>query len=132
MFSVHVIGAKQVQRNLLKLGNNAPKVVGGALFRESERIMAEIKTVPFVPVDTGVLRNSGFVSPPEIDARGATVIMGFGGPAASYALVQHERLDYHHPVGQAKYLSEPVNRELPAIRTAVSAAVNTAVRRLPK
>jgi len=131
-FSVHVIGARQVSRNLLKLGRDAPKVVGGALFREANRIMTEIKTVPFVPIDTGALMGSGLVPPPEIDSRGATVIMGFGGPAAPYALIQHENLAYHHPVGQAKYLSEPVNRELPAIRKAVSTAVNAAVRRLPK
>ncbi len=131
-FSVRVTGAKRVKRNLLTLGKDAPKVVGGALFREAERIMAEIKTIPIVPVDTGVLRESGHVTPPEVDSRGSTVVMAFGGPAAPYALIQHENLSYHHPVGQAKYLSEPVNRNLPVIGKALGTAVNTAVRRLPK
>ena len=140
-FSVRVTGTKQTKRNLLTLGKDAPKVVGGALFREAERIMAEIKTVPIVPVDLGTLSNTGHVVPPEIDSRGATVIMAFGGPAARYALAIHEGfrttktgrlVRFTYRIGQAKYLSEPVNRNLPAIGKAMGTAVDTAVRRLPK
>jgi hypothetical protein len=36
--------------------------------------------------------------------QGTTVSVGF---QTAYALVVHERLDVHHPVGQAKFLEEP-------------------------
>ncbi len=127
-----VTGDKRTALNLRLLERDTPKIVGGTLFRQAERVMTEIKTVPLVPVDTGVLRNTGHVDPPQRDARGVSVTMGFGGPAAPYAAVQHERLDYNHPVGQAKYLSEPLNRNLRTISRAIAAAIRDFVRRLPK
>ena len=127
-----VVGDRRTRLNLRKLERDTPQLVGKALFQQAERIMTEIKTVPIVPVDTGVLRNTGHVQPPKNDGRGVSVTLGFGGPAAPYAAIQHERLDYHHPVGQAKYLSEPLNRNLRTIKRAVGAAVRAAVRRLPK
>lgn len=36
--------------------------------------------------------------------------LSFGGPAAPYALVQHERLDYAHTVGEARYLVRGLER----------------------
>jgi hypothetical protein len=35
--------------------------------------------------------------------------MSFGGAAEDYAVVQHERLDYFHTTGQAKYLESVLN-----------------------
>lgn len=75
------------------------------LTAEAHEIMAASK--PLVPVDLGTLRGSGKVLPPKITGTAVTVTMGYGGPAAAYALVQHERLDYQHTSGQAKYLEEP-------------------------
>ena len=103
--------------------------VEGALMEEAEEIMTDSKK-NFVPVDTGALRSSGFVRPPRKTVRGPRVTIGFGGPAGSrngtgrhdgevdvegddvdgdigYAAVQHERLDYDHTVGEAKYLEKP-------------------------
>lgn len=37
------------------------------------------------------------------------------GYSAVYAAVQHERLDYHHSVGQAKYLEQPYREIKPFI-----------------
>jgi hypothetical protein len=36
------------------------------------------------------------------------VVLGFGGAAKAYAVPQHERLDYRHTVGQARYLADAV------------------------
>lgn len=68
----------------------------------------------YVPVDTGALRNSGFVNLPVLTGfvglgvSGGYVELGFGGPSAPYALLVHEDLTKRHRVGQAKYLTIPV------------------------
>ena len=51
------------------------------------------------PVDSGTLKGSAYVQE-IIDGWE----IGYGGAAEEYALEQHENLQYHHPVGQAKFL----------------------------
>ena len=51
------------------------------------------------PVDSGALKGSAYVQ--EIE-NGWEI--GYGGVASDYALLQHENLHFHHPVGQAKFL----------------------------
>ena len=77
-----------------------------ALHVEAERIMTSAKRL--APVDKGTLRASGHVEDPIRFGKFVTVTLGFGGAASAYALVQHERLDYRHTVGQAKYLEQPM------------------------
>ena len=73
-----------------------------ALNQAGERIMADSKEL--VPVDLGTLKASGHVT---ADESAGVVTLGYGGPAADYAIVQHESLDFHHTTGQAKFLEEP-------------------------
>lgn len=54
--------------------------------------------------DPGELRRSGYTR--VVDD--STAEVGF---SAFYAAWQHERLDYHHDDGQAKYLEEPLVTE---------------------
>lgn len=78
------------------------------MFAESQRI---------VPVKTGTLARSGMVEPPNLSSPTPEVIIGYGGLAKAYALVQHENLDYRHrSPEQAKYLEQPVLQGLPAMR----------------
>ena len=73
---------------------------------QGQLILAEAKKE--TPVDLGPLRDSGKV---DQDKSGKCVWISFGnGPSAKYAIKQHERLDYHHTVGKAKYLADPFNR----------------------
>lgn len=67
--------------------------------------LLDIIKADYVPIDTGQLRDSGFISNPFQTPNGWEVAIGFAEP---YALIQHERLDYNHPHGQAKYLEEPL------------------------
>jgi hypothetical protein len=53
------------------------------------------------PVNIGTLRDSAYVN--ELDDG---YEIGFGGAAESYALEQHENLQYHHDVGEAKFLEK--------------------------
>lgn len=69
-------------------------------------LMNDIKE-NYVPVDTGNLRDSGYVSDPIQTPNGMVIALGF---TEEYALIQHERLDYNHPHGQAKYLEVPLEQ----------------------
>lgn len=99
-------GITTVEDGLLKGHAAILKAVAGAVMGEAEAIMAHSKE-HYCPVDTGVLRASGIVLPPEIRGSHVDVKLGYGGNASSYALEVHERLGVHHPVGQAKYLEVP-------------------------
>lgn len=82
------------------------KALGAALYEKGETTMTEAKRR--TPVDTGNLRNSGHVQPPETKGETVTVTLAFGGAAASYAIFVHENLTAHHPVGQSKFLESAV------------------------
>jgi len=109
---IRITGLQKTQRILDGLGNRAPKEFGGALFREGERIMGKAKSPENVPVDTGNLRASGFVELPVFRGVNPSVELGFGGPAAGYAVFVHENLRANHPKGRAKYLEIPFNESI--------------------
>lgn len=85
-----------------------------------------------VPVDTGTLKNSRYVTPPESDGDVITVSVGYGGVAAPYALAVHENMSptvhWSTPGTGPKYLENPLKErqgELPdiladAVREALS------------
>lgn len=101
-----ITGDKLLAARLARLGATAPLALGGALYAEAEGIMGVSRGL--APVDTGVLRGSGVVRQPRISGDGAEVEFGYGGAASAYAVIQHERVDFSHQVGQAKYLEQPV------------------------
>ena len=115
-FHVTIRGLPQVKKALKKLGDKGPKVMGGALFREAEGIMGDSKE-KYVPVVTGNLRSSGHVQLPKITSKGAAVELGYGGPAAAYALAVHEnpntgKTAKGSQVGEWKYLETPFKQHL--------------------
>ena len=130
-------GMPELNANLARLsGEELLLAVEQGLFEIGSTIEGDAKEL--VPVDTGNLRDSGFTitsslenlgptAEPSGEARasvddGGTVnaVVGFGGPSAEYALVQHERTDYHHRVGQAKYLETAVNQRVEEIPTVLA------------
>lgn len=68
----------------------------GALYEEGLAIMADSQS-NYVPVDEGVLRASGHVTPPQTMGDETTVTLSFGGAAAPYAIAVHEHLGEHSP-----------------------------------
>lgn len=99
-------GADTMKRALQRFGEHAPAVVGQALYAEANSIMAASQ--PLVPVDTGALRSSGHVQAPVMTGSKVTVVMGYGGAAAPYAGLVHEKLSQRHASPtRAKYLEEP-------------------------
>jgi hypothetical protein len=83
-----------------------PMAALAALKAEAEIEMAESQER--VPVDTGLLRASGYVAEPEAHGSILSVELGYGGAASDYAVIVHEDLDAIHPHGEAKYLEGPL------------------------
>ncbi len=113
--TVQITGVHELLTNVERIAADLRERIAGAMVAEAETIMAEAKGL--TPVDTGALRASGHVNPPDVTGDSVTVTMGFGGPAIDYAIFVHENLEAHHPVGQAKYLEQPLMasaKDLPA------------------
>ncbi len=119
--SLTMTGADIMQKHVQMLAAQVPHAVAAALTVEAELTMTEAKEL--CPVDTGALRSSGLAEPPVIAGRSISVTLGFGGPAAPYALSVHENpragqtmgrspsgATYQHysRVGQWKFLEMPV------------------------
>lgn len=106
-----VIGVVEMKARVAAINAAMAHKIDGALTLEAEAIMAVSKQI--VPVDTGALRSSGFVAQPTQSGNTHQIDMGYGGAASDYAVIVHERLDTHHPVGQAKYLEQPLREAAP-------------------
>ena len=102
---LEIDGLEQLRVRLKESATDAAKELAKGLFVEGQKIMTAAKRL--TPVDQGPLRSSGHVQTPIIRKTSATVVLGFGGAASDYALVQHERTDFTHTVGQAKFLEQP-------------------------
>ena len=85
--SVTVHGIKELERDFRKLGFEAGPAIEKGVTEVGQRIIGD--AMELVPVDTGNLRATG-TSTVERTKRAVSVVVGFGGPAARYALAVHE------------------------------------------
>lgn len=95
----------------------------GALLAEGFDIMA--KSIPLVPVEFSVLRNSRYVGvaggvQAALKSETAFVELGFG---TDYAVPVHEKDEVSHTVGQSQYLREPFEAALPTMRARMARRV---------
>lgn len=90
--------------------------IAGAIYEEA-LVIADAADL-LVPYDTGNLARSQIVHAPARQGHRVFVDITYGGPAAEYAEIQHEREDFHHPSlasglppngTQAKYLEDPLD-----------------------
>jgi hypothetical protein len=88
--------------NLDALAAQLHERIAQAVGEEAELLLDESSRL--VPIEEGTLQNSGRTA-----QDGTTSAVGYGsGPAAPYAVRQHEELGYTHDAGrQAKYLEVP-------------------------
>lgn len=133
-------GMDALNANLRRLsGDELRLAVEQGLFEIGSIMEGDAKEL--VPVDTGNLRDSGFTITSRLQRLGPTAevsgeaqasveeggtinaVVGFGGPSAEYAIVQHERTDFHHRIGQAKYLETAVNGQVDEIAPTIAARV---------
>lgn len=102
--------ARKINTYVAKVGRRAfPR----AIRMIGEEIMTDVKDSRpghGVPVRDGVLRSSGRVIEVATASGKPSVELSFGDASAPYALMQHERLDFHHPVGEARYLVRGMQR----------------------
>ncbi len=87
--AIVVQGTAEIIQALQALGPQAQQGLAATLFEVGEEIMADSKE-HYVPVDTGVLRESGYVEPPVLNGTETTVVLAYGGAASAYALLVHE------------------------------------------
>ena len=127
MTPVVLLGADQLTRTLRALADRALALAAGALYREAERIMTEAKGR--TPVDTGALRASGQVQPPEVAGSRVSVTLGFGNNSVAYAVYVHENLTARHPVGEAKYLERPLLEAVRGMDARLAADIRGEVER---
>lgn len=106
------MSARDIERRLQELRRAMMAKGAQGLFEAGNMIVTEAKRR--VPVDLGALKGSGYVTAPTATPGGTNVEVGFGGPAAGYAIYVHEDLSAHHPVGEAKYLERAVEAKAPA------------------
>jgi len=115
-----------IARLLSRYGDKAVDALKAEMYQEAEGIMAQSKEL--VPVDTGVLRGSGFVELPKVEGDRVHVDLGYGGAASGYALIVHENLDAFHPNGIAKFLEMPFNEALNGMAGRVARGIRTKVK----
>jgi hypothetical protein len=119
-FGIQITGLPRLDR-LVGLEKSITRdVFDMALVGEAQLIMRESKKR--VPLDTGVLRASGIVMPPERSPTTTIVRFGYGGSASRYAYIQHapRTPPFKHKPGRTElYLFNPVEERLPMIEESI-------------
>jgi hypothetical protein len=97
-------GLDGVKRQIAELFAKAPGAVGAALYQEG--LAVDAVAVQKTPVDTGRLRATHYVGPPQTNGDHIEVPVGFG---TDYAVYVHERTDVAHTTGEAKFLEKAMH-----------------------
>lgn len=115
-----------IRRKIASLQRELPNEVGRAIRVEAEIEATECKRR--TPVDTGALRSTIHVEGPTTEAGGSiSCAIVAGGPAADYAIHVHENLEAHHPVGQAKFIEEPLRESAPFLPGRIAKRLRDAI-----
>lgn len=107
----------------------ATETLKSALVIEAEKIRGV--SMEIVPVDQGILRASAIEVGTNVEDTndGFQVVIGYGGAAASYALLQHEtppEVFSHTPGKSWKYLERPMLDAAGQVAEAMAAALTQA------
>jgi len=100
-----VRGLTEAKKKLKSLTQNAPKKFARGMLAWGEKVMTISRER--CPKDTGELSSTGAIETNETK-RGLSMRFVYG---TEYAVPQHERLDYEHADGEAKYLENPMFEE---------------------
>ncbi len=113
---IYFVNLDKIQRALMQSGPAGVKVAAKALRNEAQEAFAVSQDE--VPVDTSALKTSGRVRPETgVFQKGNEVYveLTYGSTAVEYAVVVHENLESYHPHGKAKYLEDPLTRQVVGI-----------------
>lgn len=84
---VTLTGVNNLTRKLQALAKGAPVAAAYGQYEALQTIIIDAKNR--APVDTGALRDSGYVAAPDVRGGQSRVEAGFGGYASPYAARQH-------------------------------------------
>lgn len=98
-----ITGTRQVQKRLEDAMRRAPAGVSAGLLKIAEAVMDE--AVARVPVQTGALRDSAYISTPVARAGQVGVELGFG---TDHAVSNHEATDRAPVTGEPKFLEKAI------------------------
>lgn len=110
-------------------GKEAEALLKKAVMQEALRCAADLqgKSAREAPVDTGDLRANCNVSGMKETGDKAWYEVGYD---LEYSVIQHERLDFHHPKGgKAKFLEDPFNRNKKQYDAAIKDKAKNTLRR---
>jgi hypothetical protein len=113
------------------LNNSSPyltDIFEMSLAEESAVIFARSQML--VPVATGVLKGSGYVTPIQRQGTITYQDIGYGGPAAGYAMWVHESFSEHKEPTQRKYLERPVNERSRYLQKNIAIRMNDMLQKL--
>lgn len=118
-WSMVLAGVPAFRNILRRAGVNSGALAATGLYQEGLKIMNRSQRE--VPVRMGILRSTGHVYPPQRRGSSIEVTLAYGGPAAPYAWIQHERLNLRHDSPtKAKYLEGPVLAYGPSFENALA------------
>lgn len=125
-FRFTITGHLEVNATLAAFGDRYLQALAVGLREWDEERMTESKEL--CPVDTGALRSTGHAEDVVREGDVLTGVLSYGGVAGSgtdvgYAVYVHENLEAHHPVGQAKFLEQPVREAEPHFVTDLAESV---------
>jgi len=119
----------RIQKALAQSGPDGVKVAARALRNEAQEAFAVSQDE--VPVDTGALKASGRVRPETgVYESGDEVYVEitYGGSATEYSIYVHENLGAFHPHGKAKYLEDPLTRQVNGISGRIADKIEQAMK----
>ena len=104
MANVKVTGAKDIIDTLRHIERQAPAAAAFGAYDGMQDIMVQARAD--APVDTTQMRETGYVTPPEV-SKGALIRVeaGFGGPSAAYVARQEFEVGLNHSQGKAMFFS---------------------------
>lgn len=113
-FGAHWEGLDETLDALEEMEDASDEAMAVALRGEGEAIKTDVQASrpgKGVPRDEGILASTLSVEGPDMASPGEPEVrLVAGGPAAPYALAQHERMDYGHDLGEARYWVEGYRR----------------------
>lgn len=125
-YRLEVEGMNDLLEMLVKGGRNAVELSARYLYAHAVKVFAVSQLE--VPVDTGALRSSGFITQPFVFGNQVAISIVYGQAAAPYALWVHEIMEYYHePPTKAKFLEDPLTNSLEEFRVGFRQVLEDAV-----
>lgn len=113
-------------------GENITKLLKRSIDEVVHDCAMDLKRVSVnrAPIDTGALRRSAYVyKTKDLEREVGYDRNNARGILRTYAIVQHERLDFNHPNGgKAKFLEDPFNERKERYKDAISRRLREATR----